>query len=70
MKHRVMGGVGGVGAVNAPQRHDPQRRLALLHDADLHGARLRAQKERIGPLGDGEIKIVERVAGRVLGTDR
>ena len=70
MKHRVMGGVSSVGAVNAAERHNPQRRLALLHDADLHGARLRPEQERIGPLGDGEIKIVERIAGRVLGTDR
>ena len=70
MKHRVMGGVSSVGAVNAAERHNPQRRLALLHDADLHGACLRPEQERIGPLGDGKIKIVERIAGRVLGTDR
>ena len=70
MEHRVVGGVGGVGAVDAAERHDPQRRLTILHDANLHGARLRPEQQRIGPAGDCEIEVVERVASRVLARNR
>jgi hypothetical protein len=70
MEHRVVGGVGGIGPVDAAERHDPQRRLPLFHHADLHGAGLRPQEQRVGCPGHGEIEVVERIAGRVLRPDR
>ena len=65
-----MRGIGGVGPVDAAQRHDPQGRFAVLHHADLHGARLRPEEQRVGGLRHGQVEVVERVPCGVFGGDR
>ena len=54
--------------VNAADRHNPDRRLAMLHHSHLHGARLAAHQDRFARRGarGGEIEIVERIAGRMV----
>ena len=75
VEHGVMGGVGRVGAIDASQGDDPHRRLGLLHDADLHRAGLAAQQQPVlrPGLGErlrrGQVEVVQRVAGGMLGRD-
>ena len=45
MEHRIMGGVGRVGAIHPAAGDDSHWRLRLLHHADLHRARLASQQQ-------------------------
>src|SRR5215813_4535185 len=64
VEHRIMRGVGGVAAENAPWRGHAQRRAALLHRVNLHRRSLRTQRQ---PLVD--VERVLRAARRVIGRD-
>ena len=46
MKHRRVAGIGRIVAMNFSRNHDPQRRLQLLHGANLHRRCVRAQQQR------------------------
>ena len=47
MKHRRMAGVRRIVAMHFPGNHDAQRRLHLLHGANLHRRRMRAQQQAL-----------------------
>src|SRR5690606_17795951 len=67
MEHWKMRRVGIVWSVDTAQRDHPYRRARLLHDSNLHGARLAAKQHwRIdATLGRGQVEVFEWIAGRV-----
>ena len=69
MKHRVVGRIGRVGAIHATQRYDSQGGLAALHHPNLYGACLRAEQKWVGTSRNGQIKIIEGIAGGMLFAD-
>jgi len=59
-----VGRVGGVGAIDPAGDDDPDGRLALLHDADLDGGGVGAEKDVAA-----DVEGVEAIAGGVVGGD-
>ena len=61
MKLKEVARVDGIAAEALPRRDDRDRRTVLLHRADLHRRRVRAQQQRIG-----EPERVEVFARRMI----
>src|SRR5688572_16566851 len=67
VESRIVGGVGVVAAVNATWNDDADRRRLLLHDADLHGGSVRAQKPpRLGLEIESVLRVPRRMIGRCV----
>src|SRR6266849_460666 len=66
MKNEGVRGIWIVAAVDLARHNHADRRLALLHGANLHGRSVRAEKQRLGrALGQLQIKGVHIVADRM-----
>ena len=74
VEHKAVGGVDGVGAIDAPGGDDANGRLTVFHRANLHRGGLRAEHrlavaQIAACLGGCDVKIIERITGRVAGGD-
>src|SRR4051812_9133727 len=63
LKRWIVGGVSVIATINATGRYDPDGRLLLLHQTDLHGGSMRAEQRFIRSI---QIECILTIACRMI----